>query len=61
VTPRHELAIAFELPPDVLDLKVKAIEAHESQIEALLHVFGEEGFKAFMAEEYFRLAAVKEA
>ena len=61
ITPRDELAIAFELPPDILDRKVKAIEAHESQIEGLLHVFGEEGFKLFMAEEYFRLAAVKES
>ena len=61
ITPRHQLAIAFELPPDILDRKVRAIEAHESQIEGLLHVFGEEGFKLFMAEEYFRLAAVKES
>jgi LmbE family N-acetylglucosaminyl deacetylase len=60
-TPRAELAIAFELPPDVLDLKVKAIQAHESQIEGLLEVFGEEGLKVFMAEEYFRLGAEKEA
>jgi LmbE family N-acetylglucosaminyl deacetylase len=60
-TARDELAIAFELPPDVLDLKVKAIEAHESQIEGLLAVFGEEGFKEFMAKEYFRLAAGKKA
>ena len=60
ITPRDELEIAFDLLPDVLDLKVKAIEAHESQIEGLLEVFGEDGFKRFMAEEYFRLAAVKE-
>jgi len=60
ITPRDELEIAFDLPPDALDLKVKAIEAHESQIEGLLEVFGEDGFKRFMAEEYFRLAAVKE-
>jgi LmbE family N-acetylglucosaminyl deacetylase len=61
ITPRDELAISFELPPDSLERKVRAIEAHESQIEGLLEVFGEEGFKAFMAEEFFRLAAVKEA
>ena len=60
ITPRDELEIAFDLPPDVLDLKFKAIEPHESQIEGLLEVFGEDGFKRFMAEEYFRLAAVKE-
>jgi LmbE family N-acetylglucosaminyl deacetylase len=61
ITPREELAICFALPPDILARKVKAIEAHESQIEGLLEVFGEEGFRAFMAEEFFRLAAVKEA
>jgi LmbE family N-acetylglucosaminyl deacetylase len=61
ITPRDELAICFELPPDILERKVKAIEAHESQIEGLLDVFGKEGFKAFMAEEFFRQAAVKEA
>lgn len=61
ITPREELAISFALPPDILERKVKAIEAHESQIEGLLEVFGEEGFRAFMAEEFFRLAAVKEA
>jgi LmbE family N-acetylglucosaminyl deacetylase len=61
ITPREELAICFALPPDILERKVRAIEAHESQIEGLLEVFGEDGFKAFMAEEFFRLAAVKEA
>jgi hypothetical protein len=40
---------------------VKAIEAHRSQIEGLLEVFGEEGFKRFMAEEYFVLGARTEA
>ncbi|HLB62894.1 MAG TPA: PIG-L family deacetylase [Actinomycetota bacterium] len=57
VTPRDELAICYTLPTDVLELKVKAIRQHESQIEALLHVFGEEGFGRVMAEEYFVLAA----
>ncbi|MGZ4148968.1 MAG: PIG-L deacetylase family protein [Actinomycetota bacterium] len=61
ITPRDELAIAHPLDPDVLHLKVKAIEAHRSQIEGLLEVFGEEGFKRFMAEEYFVLGARKEA
>ncbi|MGE5227082.1 MAG: PIG-L deacetylase family protein [Planctomycetaceae bacterium] len=60
-TPREDLAIAHPLDPDVLELKVKAIEAHRSQIEGLLEVFGEDGLKRFMAEEYFVLGARKEA
>jgi LmbE family N-acetylglucosaminyl deacetylase len=61
VTPRGELGIEFELSDDVLDLKLQAISAHESQVEALLEVFGPDGFKQVMAGEYFRLAALKEA
>ncbi len=60
MTPRAEIDIDFVLPPDVLERKLAAIKAHESQIEALLHVFGDEGFRMFMAAEFFRLAAVKE-
>jgi len=61
MTPLDEIEIDFVLPPDVLERKLAAIKAHESQIEALLHVFGDDGFRAFMATEYFRLAAEKEA
>jgi LmbE family N-acetylglucosaminyl deacetylase len=59
VTPRDELAIEFELPEDVLELKIQAISAHESQVEGLLEVFGPDGFKQVMAGEYYRLAATK--
>jgi LmbE family N-acetylglucosaminyl deacetylase len=58
---RDEIALSFDLPPDVLDLKVQAIAAHESQIEGLLEVFGKDGFKEFMREECFTLAARKPA
>jgi LmbE family N-acetylglucosaminyl deacetylase len=60
VTPRGELGIEYELPDDVVDLKLAAISAHESQVEALLEVFGPDGFKQVMAGEYFRLAAEKD-
>jgi LmbE family N-acetylglucosaminyl deacetylase len=60
VTPRNELEICFVLPPDLLELKIRAIQAHESQIGALLEVFGEDGFRRFMAEEYFRSGSTKE-
>ncbi|HXF71854.1 MAG TPA: PIG-L family deacetylase [Actinomycetota bacterium] len=56
VTPEEELAIAFELPDDVLELKHRAILAHESQVEGLAHVFGDD-FKHAMALEAYRLAA----
>lgn len=60
VTPRAELGIEYELPDEVVDLKLAAISAHESQVEALLEVFGPDGFKQVMAGEYFRLAAEKD-
>jgi LmbE family N-acetylglucosaminyl deacetylase len=59
-TPRDGLAIAFELPPELLDRKFDAIQAHESQVEGLVEVFGER-MREWMAEETFRLAAVKGA
>lgn len=57
---REDVELAYDLPEDVLDLKIRAIAAHESQIEGLLEVFGHEGFKSFMREECFALAATKE-
>jgi LmbE family N-acetylglucosaminyl deacetylase len=59
IVPRDGIAIILELPPDLLDLKLEAIKCHESQIEGLLHVFGDDGFRAFMSAEYFRLVAEK--
>jgi LmbE family N-acetylglucosaminyl deacetylase len=60
VTPRDEAAIAFELSPELLDLKLKAIEAHVSQVEGMLNAFGQDFFREAHQEEYFRLAAEKE-
>lgn len=59
ITPKEELAIHFELPQDILELKLKAIEAHVSQVEGMLNAFGEDFFRAGMKAEYFRLAASK--
>jgi LmbE family N-acetylglucosaminyl deacetylase len=50
----------FELPPELLDRKISSIKEHASQIEALYEVFGDEGFRRFMAKESFVLAATKE-
>jgi LmbE family N-acetylglucosaminyl deacetylase len=60
IVPRETLAIDFELPDDVLDLKFEAIQAHESQVEGLVGVFGDH-MREWMAVEYFRLAAEMEA
>ncbi len=60
VTPRDELAVDYALPPDILDLKIQAIQAHVSQVEGLVHVFGADGLRDAMKEEAFRLAEVSE-
>jgi len=51
----------FELPSELLDRKIASIKEHASQIEALYEVFGDEGFRRFMAKEGFVLAATKDA
>ena len=57
ITPRHELSIDFVLPPDILELKLRAIEAHESQTGAMVAAFGEDIFRRAMKAESFRLGA----
>jgi LmbE family N-acetylglucosaminyl deacetylase len=59
VTPREEIDFVFELPDDVLDLKLKAIEAHVSQVEGMLNAFGQDYFRRANRAEFFRLAEVK--
>ena len=61
VVPDEELDIGFDLPPELLERKLASIKEHASQIEGLLEVFGDEGFKRFMAKESFVLAATKGA
>jgi LmbE family N-acetylglucosaminyl deacetylase len=57
----QEMDLYLELPTEVLDQKIASIKEHASQIEALYEVFGDEGFRRFMAKEGFVLAATKEA
>jgi LmbE family N-acetylglucosaminyl deacetylase len=57
-TPVDELAIHFGLSDELRELKFEAISAHESQLEALLEVFGRDLMLAF-GEENFRPGAVK--
>ncbi len=54
VTPRDQLAIDFELTPELLELKLAAIEAHESQVEGMLNAFGKDYFRRAMKAEFFR-------
>lgn len=42
-----------------MELKLRAIEAHTSQVEGMLNAFGEDFFRAGMKAEFFRLAATK--
>jgi hypothetical protein len=57
ITPHDGLAIDLDLPDELLELKMEAIRAHESQIEGMISVLGAEGFRRFMRGEYFRLSA----
>jgi LmbE family N-acetylglucosaminyl deacetylase len=59
VTAREELAIEYDLPPDILELKLRAIQEHVSQVEGMVQAFGEDIFREAMRGEYFRLAGVK--
>jgi LmbE family N-acetylglucosaminyl deacetylase len=58
-TPRDELGVLFQLPDDVLELKLRAIEAHTSQIEGMMAAFGQDFFRLAMREEYFTLAGAR--
>jgi LmbE family N-acetylglucosaminyl deacetylase len=59
VTPRDELQIDFVLPHDLLELKMDAVAAHESQVEGMMQAFGREGLRESQAAEFFRLASRK--
>ena len=61
IVPDEELDIRFELSPELLDRKLRSLKEHESQIEGLLEVFGDEGLGRFLGRESFVLAARKES
>jgi len=60
VTPREELEICFELSPGQIEDKLRAIEAHVSQVEGMIQAFGPDVFREAGAAEYFLLAETKE-
>jgi len=61
LTPVDELAVDFELPADLLELKLAAIEEHVSQVEGMMQAFGPDFFRRAMKAEFFRLGAAKPA
>lgn len=56
VTPTEDLGINFELPPDIAELKLDAIEAHVSQVQGMLNAFGRDFFREGQRIETFRRA-----
>jgi hypothetical protein len=52
-----DIAIAFEPPPDLLELKVEAMRAHESQSAPMFEELGEDFVREAHGPEWFRLAA----
>ncbi len=55
ITQREELSIEYQLPEDILALKVEAIRAHVSQVESIVEAVGEETWWREMSFEGFRL------
>lgn len=59
VTAGDELSIDYGLPPDINDLKVKAILEHKSQVGAIFEAVGEDVWWREMSTETFRLGEEK--
>jgi LmbE family N-acetylglucosaminyl deacetylase len=55
ITPREELAVYYELPDDILEIKVNALNAHVSQVESILEAVGPQVWWREMSFEAFRL------
>jgi hypothetical protein len=61
VTLPQDLSIDLALDDEALDRKFDAIKEHESQIGYIVDAVGADVFRREMANEWFRLAAVKGA
>jgi LmbE family N-acetylglucosaminyl deacetylase len=59
ITPRQELSIDYQLPPEINELKVKAILEHVSQVGFIVEAVGEEVWWKEMSFEAFRLGEAK--
>jgi LmbE family N-acetylglucosaminyl deacetylase len=58
-SPDEPGSIQFDLTPELLELKLEAIERHVSQVYYMLKYFGEDFFREAHKSEYFRLAEQK--
>ncbi len=54
--PQDDVAFDLDLPDDLLDRKVAALQAHASQVAPLIELIGEERFRSWVANECFRPA-----
>lgn len=59
ITPIDELAINLELDADNLELKLRAISEHVSQVQHMMDAFGEDIFRDGMRAETWRLRETK--
>jgi LmbE family N-acetylglucosaminyl deacetylase len=59
IVPDGDLVIDYHLPPDINELKVRAILAHESQVKAIFEAVGEDVWWRQMSREMFRLGEAK--
>lgn len=59
VVAEEDLAVDYELPPDLLELKWKALVAQTSQTEGLIAALGKKNTQSINSSEYFVLAASK--
>ena len=58
-SPNEDLAVFYQLPEDILALKVDAINAHVSQVEAIVEAVGADVWWKDMSTEMFRLGEVR--
>ncbi len=59
ITPVEDLVIDYRLPPEINELKVRAILEHVSQVQAIFQAVGEEVWWRQMSREMFELGEVK--
>jgi hypothetical protein len=59
ITQREDLAVFYRLPEEILGLKVDAINAHVSQVEAIVEAVGADVWWKDMSTEMFRLGEVR--
>jgi LmbE family N-acetylglucosaminyl deacetylase len=60
VTPPEDLVIDYRLPPEINELKVRAILEHVSQVRSIFEAVGEEVWWRQMSREMFKLGEVRE-